>query len=73
MFVVIFRVFGACIVTPSSPGWNTVVYPASENLLTLPRFLFSPGTTIASLALLGSSGIGNCTLLVAFNVESSGR
>ena len=72
MVVVILKV-GAWIVTPSSPGWNTVVYPASENLLTLPSFLFNPGTMIASLALLGSSGIGNCTLVVAFNVESSGR
>ncbi len=50
-----------------------MVYPASENFLTLPRFLLSPGITIASLALLGSSGIGNCTLAVAFNFESSGR
>ncbi len=71
--VVIWKVFGPWIDTPPSPGWTIVVYPASENLLTLPRFLLSPGTTIASLALLVSSGIGGCTFVVAYSVVSSGR
>ena len=48
-----------------------MVYPASENLLMLPRFFLSPGTLIASLALLRSSGIGNCTLVVALLSLSS--
>ncbi len=73
MVVVFWKVFGSWIVTPSSLGWNTVVYSAWENLLTLPRFHLSPGTTIASFALLDSFGMGSCALVVAFRIVLSGR
>ncbi len=39
-----------CTVTPSSPGWNIIVYPSSAILLTLTTGVFNPGRISASLA-----------------------
>jgi hypothetical protein len=50
--LVIAIVPGLWIVTPVSPGWNTVVYPSLANLFTLTRGVLSPGKMSASLALL---------------------
>ena len=47
------------ILTLSSPGWNIVVYPSSDILLTLRRDPFSPGNTSASLAALVSVSNGS--------------
>lgn len=49
--VVIVRVPGSCIVAPSVPGWNMVVYPFSAILLMLIRDLVRPGIISATLAL----------------------
>ncbi len=43
---------GLWIVTPVSPGWNTVVYPSLANLFMLMRSVLSPGKMSVSLALL---------------------
>ncbi len=49
------------IVTPSSPGWNIVVYPSSSILLTHRRDCFSPVNATASLAVL--VGVSNGSLV----------
>jgi hypothetical protein len=53
---------GLWIVTPVSPGWNTVVYPSLANLFTLVRGVLSPGKMSASLALLVNCSKGSLVL-----------
>jgi hypothetical protein len=61
------------IITPSLPGLNIVVYPFSAILFTLKSDFFSPGSMLASLAFVDSCRNGSCVVLVACNVELSGR
>ena len=71
--VVIFRVPGSCIVAPSVPGWNMVVYPFSTILFMLIKDHLRPGVISASLA-LGTIWL-NCRVALPDNLsfESFGR
>ena len=61
------------IVTPSSPGWNIVVFPSSNILLTLRRDRFSPGNTSASLTALVSVSNGSLVRQDVLSLALFGR
>ena len=73
LLIVIVSVPFLWIITPLSPGLNIVVYPFSAILFMLRSDFVSPGSMLASLASDDSCLNGSCVLLVACNVESSGR
>ena len=71
--VVIEMVPCLCTVTPSSLGWNIVVYPSSDILLMLTSGVFSPGRMSASLAFWLSCLSGSSVRYVACSLVLPGK
>ncbi len=61
------------MLTPSSPGWNIVVYPSSAILFTLRRDCLSPGNISPSLAASNNCSNGSLALCDVLSFELAGR